>query len=546
MARSKSAKRKPPSPNPKPPRHSKALFNLDDATWIPVIWKPDAEGLSGQTGIDATPPELGLRDTLLYAHEIVEVADQSPLVTAALHRLLIAIVHAIYRGPEKRKDWVEMWQSGSFDREKVLAYFEKWHDRFWLFHPERPFLQWPGDDLGEPVPSTLLDLAAVSGNKATLFDHSLDSFPPGFACSEAARQMMAFLTFKPGGFIDGVGGASAERSALAAPWADGVAFLCQREDLFGTMMMNLMLQDCRNGTISILGQPEWERSTPSPRTPPKQSERAGPPQTYLELLTTPCCHIRLCEPDSLGQIKIAHLQLGTVFKTSTPIDPAKTYHVDKKLGWRPFALRADRALWRDSATLLKLSNEEHASVGVLAQTAALREQGIFPASLIVGLRAFGTIGSQAKLDLWRAETLPIPVSVLENPEQRVLVEDCLALAEDVESALRTAVWIFVCGLVPESKEDNDRKALRDHLDVDRPFWSALETPFKRDILCSLASADKELLRKQWANSCTFLARNVLADALDGLMSSGATVRAGAEAERTLNFQLAKIGKSHNL
>ena len=36
---------------------------------------------------------------------------------------------------------------------------------------------------------------------------------------------MAFLTFKTGGFVEGVPGERSEASAIAAPWADGAAFL---------------------------------------------------------------------------------------------------------------------------------------------------------------------------------------------------------------------------------------------------------------------------------------------------------------------------------
>ena len=153
MAKPKSAKTDRKQSEEDLCRHSKEQFNLIDEHWIPVVWKPDAQGLFGHTDIDARPPEIGLRDTLLHSHEIAEIADQSPLVTAALHRLLTALVHAIYRGPEKHSDWVEMWEAGIFDATKVHGYFKQWLARFWLFHPGRPFLQWPDDDLGNPSSS---------------------------------------------------------------------------------------------------------------------------------------------------------------------------------------------------------------------------------------------------------------------------------------------------------------------------------------------------------------------------------------------------------
>lgn len=544
MAKRKASK--PEAPERDPCLHSEIYFNLIDESWIPVVWKQETLAQPQHISTNAKSPDVSLRDTLLHAHEIVEVADPSPLVTAALHRLLIALVHAIYRGPDKRKEWAEMWQAGAFDSGKISDYFASWNERFWLFHPQRPFLQWPGDDIGELRPSTLLDLAAVSGNNATLFDHSIDSSPTGLTCPEAARQLLAFLTFTPGGFVDGVGGTSAERSALAAPWADGAAFFCQDQNLFGTLMMNLMMTNSRNGTVSTLGDPEWQRSTPSARTRPKQSQNAGPPSSYLGMLTSPCRHVRLCAPDSHGLIRSVHLHLGCVFKSEAPVDPAKAYYADKKRGWRPLALRADRSLWRDSASLLEFLSDEHAPPGALVQLASLRQHGIPAKEVIVGLRAFGTIGSQAKLDLWRAETLPIPISILANAERRVLIENCLGLAEDVETAVRSAIWVLVSRLVPRSKEEDERKALRDHLDVTRPFWTALETPFKRDVLGSLVSIDVEQVRRQWGGLNMDLARDVLFKTINGLAASGKALQGGAEAERILARRLDEVSEKHNL
>jgi CRISPR system Cascade subunit CasA len=439
-----------------------------------------------------------------------------------------------------------MWESRSFDSAKVSTYFQEWRPRFWLFHPKHPFLQCLADDLGNPVPVTLLNMAVASTGDATLFDHSLDAAKPGFTFAETSRQLMAFLTFKTGGYVEGVTGDRTMASAIGAPWADGAAFLSQGQNLFRTLLLNLMLPDIRKEIVRTLGVPEWERSQPSPRTPPPQGARAGPPPSYLEFLTVPCRQVLLSDPDSIGLVRHVRLQLGCIFTVEAPIDPAKAYTADKKRGLRPIGLQAGRSLWRDSATLLKLSSEAHTQPGTLAQIHYLTEKEILPDDLVVGLRAFGTIGNRAKLDLWRAETLPIPVSVLGNTERRVLIENCLSLAEDVEKVLSAAGWVLVRRLVAESREERDRKALRDHLDVSRPFWTALETPFKRDVLGASESVDNEKIRCAWAEGCIDLAREVLAKALNGLVASGKTLQGGAEAERTLSYRLRDVRVKHNL
>ena len=61
-------------------------FNLIDEPWIPCL-RPDGTTIA-----------LGLRETLLQAHELREIRGDTPLETAALHRLLLAILHRVF-GP---------------------------------------------------------------------------------------------------------------------------------------------------------------------------------------------------------------------------------------------------------------------------------------------------------------------------------------------------------------------------------------------------------------------------------------------------------------
>ena len=90
-------------------------FNLIDQPWIPC------------TMPDGSHVELSLQGTLLQAHEIREIFDQSPLVTAALHRLLLAILHRNF-GPASRSEWQTLWQAKRFDSARLGSYFSGWHD----------------------------------------------------------------------------------------------------------------------------------------------------------------------------------------------------------------------------------------------------------------------------------------------------------------------------------------------------------------------------------------------------------------------------------
>ncbi len=106
-------------------------FNLIDESWIPVR-KCSGERL-----------ELGIRDTLLYAKEIAVIEDTSPLVVAALHRLLLAVLYRALEGPTDI-DQAKAWFKSGLPAERISAYLEQWRDRFWLFDESYPFFQIPG------------------------------------------------------------------------------------------------------------------------------------------------------------------------------------------------------------------------------------------------------------------------------------------------------------------------------------------------------------------------------------------------------------------
>src|SRR4051812_27990013 len=101
-------------------------FLLTTEPWIPV------------RTLDGAHTEWSLAATLARAHEIECVHDPSPLITLALHRLLLAILHRVF-GPRDFATWRTLFERGSFDMDVLGAYFEQWRERFDLLHPERPF-----------------------------------------------------------------------------------------------------------------------------------------------------------------------------------------------------------------------------------------------------------------------------------------------------------------------------------------------------------------------------------------------------------------------
>jgi CRISPR system Cascade subunit CasA len=101
-------------------------FNLIDEQWIPVRFP------------DGSRAEMGIQDALLQAREIAAIEDPSPLVVAALHRFLLAVLYRALEGPTGIDQAKKLFKDG-LSSEKITAYLKKWRGRFWLFDEKYPF-----------------------------------------------------------------------------------------------------------------------------------------------------------------------------------------------------------------------------------------------------------------------------------------------------------------------------------------------------------------------------------------------------------------------
>ena len=86
-------------------------FNLIDKPWIPCL-TPDGERV-----------ELGLRDMLVQAHKLREIYGDTPLETASLHRLLLAVLHRVF-GPKKPSVWKSLWGQERFDGSTTCCFIQ--------------------------------------------------------------------------------------------------------------------------------------------------------------------------------------------------------------------------------------------------------------------------------------------------------------------------------------------------------------------------------------------------------------------------------------
>jgi CRISPR system Cascade subunit CasA len=229
----------------------KYSFNLIDQRWIPCVLP------NGKT------EELNLRDTLLNAHEITAIFDPSPLVTAALHRLLLAILHRNF-GPASQTEWKALWQAGRFDANTLNNYFATWSHRFDLFDEEHPFYQvvkFPSANKIIAANEILTELPKQ--NTAAWFDHSTYEAGPLLTPAVATRAIIGIQAYKLAGtFIPPLG-------YTDAPIARPMSFLVIGKTLFETLLLNLV-QYQGDFPIPKLRDdlPAWEQENPTTSTIP--------------------------------------------------------------------------------------------------------------------------------------------------------------------------------------------------------------------------------------------------------------------------------------
>jgi len=449
-------------------------FNLIDEKWIPVRFP------------DGTRDELGIRDTLLQSKGIAAIEDPSPLVVAALHRFLLALLYRALEGPIDIDEAKALFMAG-LPGEKITAYLEKWRNRFWLFDEKYPFGQIPTFEPKTWRAWTVLAAEHNADNAKVLFDHVDVETPGTISEALATRWILATQTFS----------VSCGKSELShtgtAPSATAAMALPLGRDLHDTLLLSLAPQ---NREIAVADHPLWERIPESVDYLKEGLERtiSGLADRY----TWRTRSIRLTADDS-GRIGKLAFASGVGNSSVDQIDPMYGYRIDEKRGKLPIQFR-DRGFWRDFDSLLP--DESHLAPQVIEHATALtrlnRER--FPRSVMV----LGQANNKAKIEYWRMERFALPEALAGDHFIRTEIRQFLADAEDAQKSLWTACSSFARDLIsrgdkrPVSKKDISRFV--EQMPVNSWYWSTLESRFYEVLRDYTLDCDPDDIRHQWLKS----------------------------------------------
>ena len=236
-------------------------YNLLDERWILV------------RKMDCSIDELSLTDALLQAHQYTALSGELPTQDISLLRLLLAVLHTVFaryapdgtyspltKPADAMQRWNELWNAGAFPEKPIREYLASQHERFWLFHPEHPFYQ---TDAAKVEPTAALFPASKlnaeiseSNNKNRLFTLRNGSGKEYLSYSEAARWLI---------HLNGFDDASNERGkskwikhGIGVSWLGELGLIWANGDnLFETLMLNLVLMDYRQNTVWKNENPVW-------------------------------------------------------------------------------------------------------------------------------------------------------------------------------------------------------------------------------------------------------------------------------------------------
>jgi len=501
-------------------------FNLIDRPWIPCARK------------DGRAEELNLRETLARAHELRAVQGDSPLETASLYRLLLAVIHSVLRGPKTKREWTRLWQADQFDMNHFDGYFEKWHSRFDLFDKERPFYQFKGDDMVEKS-ALLLPHGMSTANE--LFEHEMvvETKPIGFPI--AARMLLVGQYFGLGGLVY-----PGKPNLTRSPLINGVSFLVEGDSLFETLLLNCLQYD-KDVPLPTLGtdEPTWEMEKPF--KPRKE------PNGYLDYLTWQNRKV-LLTPDETMRIKAMQIMRGLDLGKELE-DPFKLY-LKKDKGWRFLPFTEERSLWRDSHTLVKRRdpNNIHPPKTVEWLAVLLEETDCLKPSQIYRYMALGAgvHYKDAKIFFYRQESMPLPLTLLIEEDLVAKLNDAMTRTEQVKSALRNAAFSLAKNFISPTAEEkngrqvdvNDTNKLIKYWGVEARYWSQLEVPFNLFIMD--LPADPETALNRWYKTLQQTAWDALASAEGMAGESVHALKAAVKARGVLAIEFRKLFQENQM
>lgn len=475
-------------------------FNLIDKPWIPCLY------------IDGNAKSVSIQELFNEAEKIKDLNGDNPLVIGSLYRLLLAIIHRAINGPKDENTWMHLWNNDSFPHdilEIISSYLKKWHDRFFVFHEQRPFYQTPNLKENNKTKTTVAILAPqlASGGNRTLFDHSIDNKPHPVGIDQAMRWTIALQNFILGGTTtpyETVEGVISTKYAKAGSLSQAALVIIKGKSLYKTLILNLhQYNPTKNIPCIFTGddKPVWERdekTLPIERTP----------KGLVDWYTYQSRAIKIISPNEGDKlIREAIVMVGEKLSDKEHRKYFETMVAfGESSGNDPFpAVRfsSEKSIWRDLDTLLQLKDNTHRPktlewISDLIFNDHLKED-YFP------LQLYGVCSTQASFIQFKEELLPFNPKRLHDLIFINNINEYLNYVEIIGNALWGAIRIYFIIRIPDiyqflksfSKVDNFFQIMQSPKIITE-FWKKMKRKKKERIIQKIN--DSEALFNFWSQA----------------------------------------------
>jgi CRISPR system Cascade subunit CasA len=480
-----------------------ASYNLLTESWIPIL------------RLDGQHEQIGLRTALQEAHLIREVYADTPLETAALNRLLLALYLRVFPEQNDQEKWWDQWDKGTFSPKILGTYFDTWQHRFDLLDANRPFYQTPsplqsdkGTDFVNPIEKLFMEEA--SNNNPVFYVHTSEAQERCIPLDKAARGLVTFQAYTIGG------GVAKPFNFANAPMVGTAIFWLRRQNLLQSLLMNAPpVQNCRKiVSIREVDLPTWEQ--PLITNWEKRIHHG-----YLDYLTWQSRAVKLVVKEKDGEYfaTAAILHQGNKIEPNVFDDPLVSYKLNKDGERYSLSFNPDKALWRDSTTFLGIwQNKQGFAPAVLKGLPNDEEFNCIEADVL------GMSNDQGTINFLRQERLPIYAALRREDALPLynLLQDLLNYADEQRENLRFATKVMCHYLLGAPKDDGNMpdadsgsvSKLIDHFSTVPRYWAALETPFyealqnlaKLDVNNDLFAEDSTALKLEWAEKLFQIAK----------------------------------------
>lgn len=465
-------------------------FDLTTQPWVTVVDQNNVVG------------DVSLRDAVVNAHEYERLGGELPTQSAAVLRLLLALLRRVHPRARTPQDWAALWKRGRFEASAVDAYLRRHRGRLCLLHPETPFYQVAGLRTAKGEMTDLARLIADVPNGHPYFTTRTGDAVKSMSYAEAARWLVHAHAFDVSGIKSGAVGDDRVKGGKGYPigtgWCGWLGLVVvEGANLFETLMLNLPL-DPAWGEEDL---PVWERPPQGPGVDVRSQVPTGP----ADLLTWQSRRIRLGhDGERVTAVLIAN---------GDPLHPRDQFRAETMTGWRrsqaqektlksadpiymPRAHVPGRAVWRGLAGLLAGTDSAattHAGRW-LDWVAELKEEEVLLPTFPLRLRTLGMhYGAQSSvIEDITDDVLSLSLAVLSDPQLKTLAVDAVT---DVDVAVRV-LGQFAEELARAAGADRELGASR-RGEAREQGYAALDAPYRAWVRTLSPDTDRDPTRAAW-------------------------------------------------